>query len=71
MKPDWPLETERLALRPFEERDLDAVYRMQSDAEVARWLYDDPRTLDETRAHLARKVAGARFAAERERRRSN
>ena len=64
MKPDWPLETERLALRPFEEGDLDAVYRMQSDAEVARWLYDDPRTLDETRAHLARKIAGAGFVAE-------
>jgi RimJ/RimL family protein N-acetyltransferase len=64
MKPDWPLETERLVLRPFEAGDLDAVYRMQSDAGVARWLYDDPRTLDETRAHLARKMAGADFAAE-------
>lgn len=39
MKPDWPLETERLVLRPFEAGDLDALYAMQSDVESARWLY--------------------------------
>ena len=64
MKPEWPLETERLALRPFEDGDLSALDRMQSDAEVARWLYNDPRTLEETRAHLARKIAGAQLTAE-------
>jgi len=64
MKPDWPLETERLVLRPFEEGDLDAVYGMQSDVEVARWLYDEPRTLEETRLHLDRKMALKEFAAE-------
>lgn len=64
MKPAWPLETERLVLRPFEDGDLDALYRMQSDADVARWLYNDPRTLEETRAYLARKIAGAQFVAE-------
>ena len=64
MKPDWPLETERLVLRPFEDGDLNALYRMQSDAEVARWLYNDPRTLEETRAQLARKIAGAQLTAE-------
>jgi RimJ/RimL family protein N-acetyltransferase len=66
MKPAWPLETERLVLRPFEEGDLDAVYAMQSDAEVARWLYDEPRTLEETRTHLERKIAGAQFTVEDE-----
>ena len=64
MKPDWPLETERLVLRPFEDGDLNALYRMQSDAEVARWLYNDPRTLEETRAQLSRKIAGAQLTAE-------
>jgi RimJ/RimL family protein N-acetyltransferase len=64
MKPDWPLETERLVLRPFEESDFDAVYAMQSDAEVARWLYDEPRTLEETRAHLERKIAATELTAE-------
>jgi RimJ/RimL family protein N-acetyltransferase len=64
MRPNWPLETERLVLRPFEEGDLDAVYGMQSDAEVARWLYDEPRTLEETRLHLERKMVLKEFAAE-------
>jgi RimJ/RimL family protein N-acetyltransferase len=64
MKPDWPVETERLVLRPFEEGDLDALYALQSDAESARWLYKEPRTLDETRALLERKIAGDRFSAE-------
>jgi RimJ/RimL family protein N-acetyltransferase len=66
MEPDWPLETERLVLRPFEEGDLDALYRTQSDAEVARWLYADPRSLEETRELLGRKVAGRQFTAEDE-----
>jgi RimJ/RimL family protein N-acetyltransferase len=66
MEPDWPLETERLVLRPFEEGDLDAFFAIQSDAEVARWLYNDPRSLEETRELLGRKVAGRRFTAEDE-----
>jgi RimJ/RimL family protein N-acetyltransferase len=57
--PDWPLETERLTLRPFEEGDYGAVYAMQSDAEVARWLYNEPRTPEEARDLLARKIAGS------------
>jgi RimJ/RimL family protein N-acetyltransferase len=64
MKPDWPLETERLVLRPFEEGDLDAVYAMQSNAEVTRWLYDEPRTLEESRTQLGRKIARKELTAE-------
>jgi RimJ/RimL family protein N-acetyltransferase len=64
MKPDWPLETERLVLRPFEEGDLDAFFGIQSDEESARWLYNEPRTLDETKALLAKKIAGDSFTAE-------
>ncbi len=63
MKPDWPLETERLVLRPFEEGDLDALYKVYSDAEVSRWLYHEPRTLEETRELLGRKIALDRFTA--------
>jgi RimJ/RimL family protein N-acetyltransferase len=57
--PDWPLETERLRLRPFEAGDLDALYAIYSDADVVRWLYRDAHTLDEVRALLDRKIAGA------------
>ena len=64
MSPDWPIETERLTLRPFEEGDLDALFAMQSNPEVARYLYNEPRTLDETRPYLARKIAGASLDAE-------
>jgi RimJ/RimL family protein N-acetyltransferase len=64
MKPDWPLETERLVLRPYGESDLDDLHRMHADEEVARYLYNDARTLEETRALLARKIAGAELNAE-------
>jgi RimJ/RimL family protein N-acetyltransferase len=64
MKPDWPLETERLVLRPFEEGDLDALYAMHSDAEMARWLYNEPRTLEATRALLGLKILGSQFTVE-------
>ena len=58
--PAWPLRTERLLLRPFAPDDLDALYAIQSDEAVARWLYNEPRTLAETRALLAHKVRRAR-----------
>jgi len=62
--PDWPLETERLLLRPYREEDFPLLYAMQSDADVVRWLYNEPRTEEETRGLLARKVAGNALAAE-------
>ncbi len=62
--PAWPLETERLVLRPFDDGDLDALYAMQSDPESARWLYNDPLELGETKTSLARKISGSSLAAE-------
>jgi RimJ/RimL family protein N-acetyltransferase len=38
------IETERLLLRPPEERDVEAVYRFVADPEVMRWLGDNGRT---------------------------
>jgi len=64
LAPSWPLETARLRLRPFEEADLQALHAILGDAGVARWLYNEPRTLVETRELLARKVAGSRLNAE-------
>lgn len=64
MRPDWPLETERLVLRPFAAGDLDALHAMQSDVESARWLYNEPRTLEETRSLLDVKIAAAQFTEE-------
>jgi RimJ/RimL family protein N-acetyltransferase len=61
--PSWPLESGRLRLRPFEDADLRALHAIHSDAGVARWLYNEPRTLAETRALLARKIHGSSLRA--------
>jgi len=57
--PSWPIDTERLVLRPFETGDLEALYAIHSDEGVARYLYNDARTLEEVRNLLDRKIAGA------------
>jgi RimJ/RimL family protein N-acetyltransferase len=58
VQPDWPIETERLVLRPYEEGDLAAVHALYSDEDVVRWLYEGPATLDRARELLERKAAG-------------
>jgi RimJ/RimL family protein N-acetyltransferase len=52
LRPAFPLLTERLLLRPFEDADLEALYDMERRADVARYLYWGPRTRDEVRAAL-------------------
>jgi len=63
-EPAWPLETARLLLRPFEPGDLAALHEIHGDADNARWLYSNPRSLEETRELLALKTAGAALRAE-------
>jgi RimJ/RimL family protein N-acetyltransferase/predicted N-acetyltransferase YhbS len=60
-EPDYPLQTERLLLRPFRSDDLDALYAIHSDEAVVRYLYWEPRTRDEVRDALERKI-GAHVA---------
>ena len=62
--PAWPLEPERLVLRPFERGDLDAFYEIHSDEHNARWLYNEPRTREQVEELLERKIAGASIRAE-------
>jgi RimJ/RimL family protein N-acetyltransferase len=62
--PAWPIQTERLLLRPFEDGDIQSLYAMQSNAEVVRYLYHDARSLDEVRSALARKIAAVSIAGE-------
>jgi RimJ/RimL family protein N-acetyltransferase len=40
--PRYPIETERLQLRPFTRGDVDAVYAYRSREDVCRYLFDDP-----------------------------
>ncbi|GAB3436981.1 GNAT family N-acetyltransferase [Actinophytocola sediminis] len=55
LRPDYPIETVRLTLRPFAERDLDALHAYQKLPEVARYLLNDPRDLAATAEVLARR----------------
>ncbi|MCO5972459.1 GNAT family N-acetyltransferase [Actinoallomurus soli] len=59
LKPDYPIVTERLLLRPYTPEDLDALHDIQSRPEVARYLYWDARGRDEVREALQRKIASS------------
>jgi RimJ/RimL family protein N-acetyltransferase len=54
--PPFPIETERLLLRPFVEDDLDGLVAMHSVPEVARYLYSEPRGRDDVVALLPEKM---------------
>ena len=64
--PAWPLVTERLLLRPFESTDQEGLHDIYGDESVARWLYTDARTPEETRELLTRKIAGGMLRSEGE-----
>jgi RimJ/RimL family protein N-acetyltransferase len=55
--PTYPIETERLLLRPYEREDFDALLAIQSRGDVVRYLYEDPLSNDEVRALLDRRMA--------------
>ncbi|MCQ0011676.1 GNAT family N-acetyltransferase [Actinomadura madurae] len=59
LRPAYPIETERLILRPFREDDLEGLYAYQSLPEVARYLYWKPRSLEESRSFLKQKMSAA------------
>jgi RimJ/RimL family protein N-acetyltransferase len=50
----FPLATERLILRPFGDKDLDALLAMQSREDVTRYLNWGPMSRDQARDLLAR-----------------
>jgi len=55
LQPTYPIHTARLALRPFQARDLNDLYAFHARPEVARFLYWEARSLAETQQVLARK----------------
>ncbi|MEU5692994.1 GNAT family protein [Actinosynnema sp. NPDC020468] len=57
MAPDYPIRTERLSLRPFDLDDRAALYSWQAREDVARYLYSAPRSVEESAASLAAKIA--------------
>jgi RimJ/RimL family protein N-acetyltransferase len=46
------------------EGDFEALHAMRADAEVARYLYQEPLSAEETRDLLTRKMASTSWAAE-------
>jgi RimJ/RimL family protein N-acetyltransferase len=64
LEPAYPLETERLRLRPFAATDFDALYGMQSREDVARYLYWDARSRAEVREALEKKIASTAIRSE-------
>jgi len=57
LRPEYPIETVRLTLRPFTEDDFEALYAYQKLPEVARYLYGGPRDRAETAEVLKRRVS--------------
>ena len=55
--PDYPIETERLRLRPFTRGDVDAVFSYRSREDVCRYLFDEPMSR-ETCAEAVRRGSG-------------
>ena len=56
------IETERLRLRPYVPDDLDALFAIQSRAEVTRFIYWEPRDRSAVRTSLVEKIGATRLA---------
>lgn len=61
---DYPLQTARLLLRPFEPGDLDDVFAYRRLPEVNRFLYSEAASRDETADSLAKWTAQDEIVAE-------
>ncbi|MEV0195253.1 GNAT family N-acetyltransferase [Nonomuraea sp. NPDC050691] len=64
LKPDYPITTQRLLLRPFTHDDLHAVHAYESRPDVTRYLYWQARDLDAVRAGLDTKISRTAIADE-------
>ncbi|BCL17317.1 GNAT family N-acetyltransferase [Micromonospora sagamiensis] len=53
---DAPLVTDRLLLRPFRADDVDALHDLRTRADVLRYLYWPPATIEQTRDVVAQRL---------------
>jgi RimJ/RimL family protein N-acetyltransferase len=58
-KPDFPLKTARLTLRPYTPGDLDDLYEIQSRPDVTRYVPFGARDRDQVRKSLEEKIRAA------------
>jgi RimJ/RimL family protein N-acetyltransferase len=62
--PRYPIETERLRLRPFNRGDVDAVFAYRSLPEVAEFLFDEPMSHEEVAEAVRARAAQVAFSGE-------
>ncbi len=65
--PEFPIETERLTLRPFERGDLNALADIYKRADVSRYLYGEPLDDEGAAAKLETYMAQTALLAEGDR----
>lgn len=57
LRPTYPIETERLLLRPLGPQDLEAMLDIQSREDVARYLYWEPRSRPEVERFISQSTS--------------
>ncbi len=62
--PQYPIETERLRLRPFSRGDVDAVFAYRQRADVARYLFDGPMTHESVTEVVQQRIGQHELAGE-------
>jgi RimJ/RimL family protein N-acetyltransferase len=64
LRPDYPIATARLLLRPYAETDFAALCDLLGRPDVHRFLYEEPRSADEVRALIADRLGKVALSAE-------
>jgi RimJ/RimL family protein N-acetyltransferase len=65
-EPSYPLETERLRLRPFTRGDVDAVHSYRSREDVTRFLFDPPMSREAVAEALQARIGQASWTGDNE-----
>jgi RimJ/RimL family protein N-acetyltransferase len=66
LNPTYPIETDRLLLRPYTDTDLDDLYAFRSRPDVVRFLYEEVQSREEVAAALERRKKRGQLAKEGE-----
>lgn len=62
--PSYPIDTQRLRLRPFTRGDVDAVFAYRQREDVARYLFDGPMSHESVTDVVQMRVGQYEFAGE-------
>ncbi|MER6407951.1 GNAT family N-acetyltransferase [Streptomyces viridosporus] len=61
-----PIKTQRLVLRPFTARDEEDMLEFESREDVARYLFNEPRTREDNAAELATRITQTALRKEKD-----